>query len=83
MKNLEIKGSIFQSKIDAFGQALELLQNALRIIESQAPTVKEIENEPLFSNAYSGAEGHCVDTICELSDAIGYLVSKDISELYL
>lgn len=83
METIEIKGSVYQAKIDAFKEALNHLKEAKSIILANNPTPKEHHELPEFSKAIYYAEDECTSAVCSLSTVIGILVSDDIANSIL
>ncbi|NDV93479.1 hypothetical protein D0T84_00915 [Dysgonomonas sp. 521] len=83
MATIEIKGSRYQKRIDAFTEALKLLNAAKEIILANVPDYKEGCELVGYRNSVTDAESDCTSTICDISSAISELVREDVSETYL
>lgn len=70
-----------QKQIDALTEALGHLQKAYSIIEAQY--IENCKDEiSLYYKNWIEAESGVSGIICHVSDAIGALVSEDVSNIY-
>lgn len=82
MKTITMKGFDHQKQIDALTEALGHLQKAYSIIEAQHIEDSKEQLSTYYRNWFE-AESGVSGIICRVSDAIGALVSEDVSNICL
>lgn len=83
MEIVEIKNSTYQEKIGVLNEVLNYLKEAAILIRNLTPTEEDQKNIPNYCSAYLDAEANCSAAICDLSHAVGELVSEDLINFYL